>query len=60
MTTKKTAVKKPEPKKDARVLYTIRLEPSVIAQIEKIAAKKQVTHAEVARQYLTAGCARAR
>lgn len=55
MTTKKQLAEK-----EQRVLYTIRLEPSVIAKIEKIAAKKHVTHAEIARQYLHTGCARAR
>lgn len=38
---------------DARVLYTIRLEPSVIAKIEALAVKQKRTHAAVARDILT-------
>ena len=53
-TAKKIAV----PVAESRVLYTIRLEPSIIAKIEARAKKNQCTHAEVSRQILHAGVAR--
>lgn len=50
------AAKKPVAKKpETRVLYTIRLEPSVIAKIEARAKKTKTTHAAVAREILHAG-----
>lgn len=53
---KKPAAKKPAAKKpETRVLYTIRLEPSVIARIEARAKKAKTTHAAVAREILHAG-----
>jgi hypothetical protein len=54
MATKKVAA----PVTESRVLYTIRLEPSIIAKIEARAKKNQCTHAEVSRQILHAGVAR--
>ena len=41
--------------KEARVLYTIRLEPSIIAKIEAFAVQQKRTHAAVARDLLTIG-----
>jgi len=41
--------------KEQRVLYTIRLEPSIIAKIEAIALQQKRTHAAVSRDFLTIG-----
>ncbi len=40
---------------EARVLYTIRLEPSIIAKLEAFAVQQNRTHAAVARDFLTIG-----
>ena len=48
-------VKAPAPvAKQTRVLYTIRLEPNIVAAIEKLAEKRGVTHAVIAREMLHA------
>lgn len=62
---KKPAAKKPVAKKEisaptpaeieSRVLYTIRLEPSIIKRIHDKAMKQGTTHAAVARGILQAG-----
>lgn len=50
------AAKKPAVKKsDDKVLYTIRLEPSIIAKLNARAKKQKTTHAAVAREILHAG-----
>lgn len=68
--TKKPAAKKPVPKKSVakkvkapvvakpsenRVLYTIRLEPTIIAKLNELATKMGTTHAAVARSILAEG-----
>ena len=66
---KKVVPKKPAPKvtpkapskpvepaeKENRVLYTIRLEPSIIAKLNEMATKLGTTHAAVARGILQEG-----
>lgn len=67
-TTKKAPAKKPVAKKAAaqkpvepvksdegRVLYTIRLEPSIIKKLNDMATKLGTTHAAVARGILAEG-----
>lgn len=59
---KKPAAKKPAPppipvsaEKENRVLYTIRLEPSIITKLNNMAKKLGTTHAAVARGILAEG-----
>lgn len=51
-TTKKTA---PTKHTDNKVLYTIRLEQSIITKLNAKAKKLKTTHAAVAREILHAG-----
>lgn len=55
---KPAVTKTPEPKAkkatEARVLYTIRLEPSLVGKLKAKGTKDGVTHAEVARSAIAA------
>lgn len=56
MTAKKVTTK---PAAEAMQLYTIRLQPSIVAKLEAKAKKLKVTHAQVARDAIAAAVARA-